>query len=70
MAGTKVNSVAVEGSVNDPSADQDRSNPSCHGLFSGRMTTETRLEGEDLRKIDPQFQVERFRHYLTGGRMG
>jgi aryl-alcohol dehydrogenase-like predicted oxidoreductase len=37
----------------------------CRGLLSGAMTTETRFEGDDLRKVDPKFQGERFRQYLT-----
>jgi aryl-alcohol dehydrogenase-like predicted oxidoreductase len=37
----------------------------CRGLLSGRMTTETRFEGDDLRKVDPKFQGERFHQYLT-----
>jgi aryl-alcohol dehydrogenase-like predicted oxidoreductase len=36
----------------------------CRGLLSGRMTTETRFEGDDLRKVAPKFQGERFRQYL------
>ena len=28
----------------------------CRGLLSGRMTKETKFEGDDLRKIDPKFQ--------------
>jgi aryl-alcohol dehydrogenase-like predicted oxidoreductase len=37
----------------------------CRGLLSGRMTAETAFAGDDLRKIDPKFQGERFRQYLT-----
>ena len=37
----------------------------CRGLLSGRMTMETRFEGDDLRKVDPKFQGERFRQYLA-----
>jgi aryl-alcohol dehydrogenase-like predicted oxidoreductase len=37
----------------------------CRGLLSGRMTAETRFEGDDLRRIDPKFQGERFRQYLA-----
>ena len=29
----------------------------CRGLLSGRMTLETKFNGDDLRKIDPKFQV-------------
>ena len=37
----------------------------CRGLLSGRMTAETRFEGDDLRKVDPKFQGERYRQYLS-----
>jgi aryl-alcohol dehydrogenase-like predicted oxidoreductase len=37
----------------------------CRGLLSGRMTTETRFDGDDLRKVDPKFQGARFRQYLA-----
>jgi aryl-alcohol dehydrogenase-like predicted oxidoreductase len=37
----------------------------CRGLLSGRMTAETKFEGDDLRKIDPKFMGERFRQYLA-----
>ena len=37
----------------------------CRGLLSGRMTAETRFDGDDLRKVDPKFQGERFRQYLA-----
>jgi aryl-alcohol dehydrogenase-like predicted oxidoreductase len=37
----------------------------CRGLLSGRMTAETRFEGDDLRKVAPKFQGERFRQYVT-----
>ena len=37
----------------------------CRGLLSGRMTVETKFEGDDLRKIDPKFAGERFRQYLV-----
>jgi aryl-alcohol dehydrogenase-like predicted oxidoreductase len=37
----------------------------CRGLLSGTMTTETRFEGDDLRKIDPKFQGTRFHQYLA-----
>jgi aryl-alcohol dehydrogenase-like predicted oxidoreductase len=37
----------------------------CRGLLSGRMTLETKFEGDDLRKIDPKFQGKRFRQYLA-----
>ena len=37
----------------------------CRGLLSGRMTAETTFEGDDLRKVDPKFQSERFHQYLA-----
>ena len=37
----------------------------CRGLLSGRMTWETKFDGDDLRKIDPKFQGKRFRQYLA-----
>ena len=37
----------------------------CRGLLSGRMTANTKFEGDDLRKTDPKFQEPRFAHYLA-----
>src|ERR1700722_3085097 len=37
----------------------------CRGLLSGRMTLETKFDGDDLRKIDPKFRGKRFRQYLA-----
>ena len=37
----------------------------CRGLLSGRMTADTKFDGDDLRKVDPKFQVMRFRQYLA-----
>jgi Aldo/keto reductase family len=37
----------------------------CRGLLSGRMTANTKFNGDDLRKFDPKFQGKRFRQYLT-----
>ena len=37
----------------------------CRGLLSGRMTLETKFDGDDLRKVDPKFQGKRFRQYLA-----
>ncbi len=37
----------------------------CRGLLSGRMTAQTKFEGDDLRKSDPKFQDERFRQNLA-----
>ena len=36
----------------------------CRGLLSGRMTSQTRFVGDDLRKTDPKFQAPRFAQYL------
>ena len=36
----------------------------CRGLLSGRIQADTKFEGDDLRRIDPKFQGERFPHYL------
>ena len=37
----------------------------CRGLLSGRMTAGTTFDGDDLRKVDPKFQGDRFRQYLA-----
>jgi aryl-alcohol dehydrogenase-like predicted oxidoreductase len=37
----------------------------CRGLLSGRMTVDTKFDGDDLRKVDPKFKGERFRQYLA-----
>jgi aryl-alcohol dehydrogenase-like predicted oxidoreductase len=37
----------------------------CRGLLSGRMSAETRFQGDDLRGVDPKFQAPRFAHYLA-----
>jgi aryl-alcohol dehydrogenase-like predicted oxidoreductase len=37
----------------------------CRGLLSGRMTVNTKFDGDDLRKVDPKFQGARFRQYLS-----
>lgn len=37
----------------------------CRGLLSGRMTKDTRFEGDDLRQGDPKFQAPRFAEYLA-----
>jgi len=37
----------------------------CRGLLSGRMTADTKFDGDDLRKVDPKFQGARFRQYLA-----
>ncbi len=37
----------------------------CRGLLSGRMTENSKFEGDDLRKSDPKFKGERFQQYLA-----
>ena len=37
----------------------------CRGLLSGRMSADTRFVGDDLRRIDPKFQLPRFEQYLA-----
>jgi hypothetical protein len=37
----------------------------CRGLLSGRMTLETKFDGDDLRKVDPKFQGKRYPQYLA-----
>ncbi|RYM02156.1 aldo/keto reductase [Sporolactobacillus sp. THM7-7] len=37
----------------------------CRGLLSGKMTTDRKFDGDDLRKIDPKFQAPRFAQYLA-----
>jgi len=37
----------------------------CRGLLSGRMRLTTKFEGDDVRKMDPKFQGERFSQYLA-----
>jgi aryl-alcohol dehydrogenase-like predicted oxidoreductase len=37
----------------------------CRGLLSGRMTPQSRFDGDDLRRVDPKFQGDRFTHYLA-----
>jgi aryl-alcohol dehydrogenase-like predicted oxidoreductase len=37
----------------------------CRGLLSGRMTADTKFDGDDLRKVDPKFQGARIRQYLA-----
>src|SRR3989441_4530001 len=36
----------------------------CRGLLSGRMRSDTRFTGDDLRQADPKFQQRRYRQYL------
>ena len=35
------------------------------GLLSGRMSSATRFDGDDLRRVDPKFQQPRFNQYLA-----
>ena len=37
----------------------------CRGLLSGRLRTDTKFEGDDLRRTDPKFQSPRFAQYLA-----
>ena len=37
----------------------------CRGLLSGRLRTDTKFEGDDLRRADPKFQSPRFAQYLA-----
>jgi aryl-alcohol dehydrogenase-like predicted oxidoreductase len=37
----------------------------CRGLLSGKITSKTTFEGDDLRKVDPKFQPPRFSDYLA-----
>jgi aryl-alcohol dehydrogenase-like predicted oxidoreductase len=36
----------------------------CRGLLSGKMTPDTRFEGDDLRRHDPKFKEPRYSRYL------
>ena len=36
----------------------------CRGLLSGRIKSDTRFDGDDLRRIDPKFQPPRLAQYL------
>jgi len=37
----------------------------CRGLLSGRITSETTFDGDDLRNVDPKFQGHRLRQYVS-----
>ena len=37
----------------------------CRGLLSGRMTSSTTFDGDDLRNSDPKFKAPRFEQYLS-----
>ena len=41
----------------------------CRGLLSGRMTADTKFEGDDLRGTDPKFLQPRFGQYLEAVRL-
>ncbi|NIR52018.1 aldo/keto reductase [candidate division KSB1 bacterium] len=36
----------------------------CRGLLSGKMQSDTKFTGDDLRKVDPKFQPPRYAQYL------
>ena len=36
----------------------------CRGLLSGKMKPDQEFEGDDLRRVDPKFQGDRYRQYL------
>jgi aryl-alcohol dehydrogenase-like predicted oxidoreductase len=37
----------------------------CRGLLSGRMGSDTRFDGDDIRRTDPKFRPPRFAQYLA-----
>jgi aryl-alcohol dehydrogenase-like predicted oxidoreductase len=37
----------------------------CRGLLTGGITSATQFEGDDLRKVDPKFQLPRLEQYLS-----
>jgi aryl-alcohol dehydrogenase-like predicted oxidoreductase len=39
--------------------------PLCRGLLTGKMRTDTKFTGDDLRQTDPKFQPPRFTQYLN-----
>jgi aryl-alcohol dehydrogenase-like predicted oxidoreductase len=41
----------------------------CRGLLSGRMSLDTKFDGDDLRRTDPKFQSPRFAQYLEAVRL-
>jgi aryl-alcohol dehydrogenase-like predicted oxidoreductase len=41
----------------------------CRGLLSGRMNSDTKFDGDDLRRTDPKFQPPRFAQYLEAVRL-
>ena len=36
----------------------------CRGMLSGKMRTDRKFEGDDLRKVDPKFKGNRFQQYI------
>jgi aryl-alcohol dehydrogenase-like predicted oxidoreductase len=40
----------------------------CRGLLSGKMSSDRKFEGDDLRKMDPKFKSGRFKQYLDAAR--
>jgi len=40
----------------------------CRGLLTGKISAETKFEGDDLRKVDPKFQPPRLTQYLAAVR--
>jgi aryl-alcohol dehydrogenase-like predicted oxidoreductase len=36
----------------------------CRGLLSGRMRSDSSFDGDDLRRVDPKFQMPRYAQYL------
>jgi len=41
----------------------------CRGLLSGRIASDTKFEGDDLRATDPKFRAPRFKQYLEAVRL-
>jgi aryl-alcohol dehydrogenase-like predicted oxidoreductase len=41
----------------------------CRGLLSGRIDSDTKFEGDDLRATDPKFRAPRFKQYLEAVRL-
>ena len=37
----------------------------CRGLLTGKIKSDMQFKGDDLRKLDPKFQMPRFQEYLT-----
>jgi aryl-alcohol dehydrogenase-like predicted oxidoreductase len=41
----------------------------CRGLLSGRIDSDTKFDGDDLRATDPKFRAPRFKQYLEAVRL-